>query len=194
VVRFARKQPIYSEGESATHSCRVIEGAVRVSRILSDGHRQVLDILLPGSTFGLDVTDHYGATAEAVGDVAVLRCPRACVEHRGEAEHRHEMVAMLSRSLSAAQDHIAMLGHQGAKERVASFLIRLAQAQNCGANQAIDLPAGRQDIADFLGLTIETTCRTLTELKTSKVISIPNRQQVVIHNFARLEAAADGED
>jgi CRP/FNR family nitrogen fixation transcriptional regulator len=193
-VKFARKQPIYSEGDLASFSYKVIEGAVRVSRMLSDGHRQVLDILLPGSIFGLDAADRYGATAEAVGDVVVLRCPRACVEHRGEADHRHEMVAILGRSLSAAQDHVAMLGHQGAKERVASLLIRLARAQNRGANQAIELPVGRQDIADFLGLTIETTCRTLTDLKTSKIISIPSRQQIVIHNFARLDAAADGED
>jgi CRP/FNR family nitrogen fixation transcriptional regulator len=193
VVKFARSHPIYSEGETATHSYKVIEGAVRVSRILSDGHRQVLDILLPGSTFGLEASDIYGATAEAVGDVAVLRCTRACIEHRGDADHRREMAAMLSRSLSVMQDHVAMLGHQSAKARVASFLIRLARAQNRGPNQPLDLPVGRQDIADYLGLTIETTCRTLTDLKANKIISIPNRHQIVVHNTSRLGAFAEGE-
>ncbi len=193
VAKFARKQPIYSEGDAATHCYRVIEGAVRVSRILSDGHRQVLDIFLPGDTFGIEVAERYAATAEAVGDVVLLRCPRTCIEHRSQVDHRREMLAMLSRSLSAAQDHVAMLGHQGAKERVASFLIRLAHDQSRGANQALDLPVGRQDIADYLGLTIETTCRTLTELRASQVISAPSRHQIVIRNFSRLEAVAEGE-
>jgi len=192
MAKVARKQPIYSEGDAATHRYKVMEGAVRISRILSDGHRQVLDIFLPGATFGIEVAETYGATAEAVGDVVLLRCPRACIDNRSEVDHRSEMLAMMSRSLSAAQDHVAMLGHQGAKERVASFIIRLAQGQNRGANQPLDLPVGRQDIADYLGLTIETTCRTLTDLKTSQVISAPSRQQIVIRNLARLEAVAEG--
>jgi CRP/FNR family nitrogen fixation transcriptional regulator len=193
LARIARKQLIYSEGDAAAHCYKVMEGAVRVSRILSDGHRQVLDIFLPGDTFGIEVAETYGATAEAVGDVVLLRCPRACIDHRSEVDHRREMLAMMSRSLSAAQDHVAMLGHQGAKERVAAFIIRLAQGQNRGANQLLDLPVGRQDIADYLGLTIETTCRTLTDLKTNLVISAPSRHQLVIRNMARLEAVAEGE-
>jgi CRP-like cAMP-binding protein len=193
VAKVARKQAIYSEGDAATHCYKVIEGAVRVSRILSDGHRQVLDIFLPGDTFGIEVAETYGATAEAVGDMVLLRCPRGCIDRRSEVDHRREMLAMMSRSLSAAQDHVAMLGHQGAKERVASFIIRLAQGQNRGANQPLDLPVGRQDIADYLGLTIETTCRALSDLKTRQVISAPSRHQLVIRNFARLEAVAGGE-
>jgi CRP-like cAMP-binding protein len=193
VVKFARRQSIYSEGETATHSYKVIEGAVRVSRILSDGHRQVLDILLPGSAFGLDASDVYGATAEAVGDVVVLRCARACIEHSSDADHRREMSVMLGRSLAVALDHVAMLGHQGAKARVASFLVTLARAQNRGANLPLDLPVGRQDIADYLGLTIETTCRTLTDFKVHEIISIPNRHQIVVRSFSRLKAVAEGE-
>ncbi|MGD0190896.1 MAG: cyclic nucleotide-binding domain-containing protein [Rhizomicrobium sp.] len=192
-TKFARRQPVYSEGDAATHCYRVVEGAVRLSRILSDGHRQILDILMPGDSFGLEVADYFTATAEAVGEVVLLRCPRACIERRSETDHRRDLLVMLSRSLTAAQDHVAMLGHQGAKERVAAFLIKLAHAQNCGANQPLDLPIGRQDIADYLGLTIETTCRTMTDLKISQIISIPNRSQVVIRNFSRLEAVAEGD-
>jgi CRP-like cAMP-binding protein len=193
LVKILRKRPIYSEGDAATHCYKVMEGAVRVSRILSDGHRQVLDIVLPGDTLGIEVAESYGATAEAVGDVVLLRCPRTCIDHRSEADHRREMLAMLSRSLAAAQDHVAMLGHQGAKERVASFIIRLARTQKRRANQPLDLAVGRQDIADYLGLTIETTCRTLTDLKASRVISAPSRHQIVIRNLARLETVAEGE-
>jgi CRP/FNR family nitrogen fixation transcriptional regulator len=192
-IKYSRKQPIYSEGDASSHSYRVVEGAVRLSRILSDGHRQVLDIFMPGDTFGIEVADSYSATAEAVGDVVLLRCPRACIERRSESDHRRDLLAMLSRSLTAAQDHVAMLGHQGAKERVAAFLLKLAHGQKRGANQPVDLAVGRQDIADYLGLTIETTCRTLTDLKASQVISAPNRSQIVIRNFSRLEAVAEGE-
>lgn len=193
VANFSRKDSIYSTGDTASHCYRVLEGAVRLSRILSDGHRQILDIFLPGDTFGIELADAYAADAEAVGDVVVLKCPRACIDRRSDMTHRREMMTMLSRSLSAAQDHVAMLGHQGARERVANFLMRLAENQNCTDNEAVDLPVGRQDMADYLGLTIETTCRTLTDLKTSNVISAPNRHQIVIRSIARLEAVCQGE-
>lgn len=193
IAKYARRQPIYSEGDDATHCYMLLEGAVRVSRILNDGHRQILDIFLPGDTFGIESATAYGATAEAVGDVVVLKCPRACIDRRSDSDFRREMLSMLSRSLSAAQDHVAMLGHQGAKERVASFLLKLAEGQNRGDNQPVDLPIGRQDIADYLGLTIETTCRTLSDLKLKHLISAPNRHQIVIRSLSRLEAIADGE-
>jgi CRP-like cAMP-binding protein len=192
LMKFSRRQPIYSEGDPALHCYKVIEGAVRALRILSDGHRQILEIFLPGDTFGLELTRTYGATAEAVGDVTLLRCPRTCIERKKEIGHAREMVAMLSKSLCAAQEHVAMLGHQGARERVASFLLKLARGQGRGAGQTLELPIGRQDIADYLGLTIETTCRTLSDFKATHVITAPSRHQIVIRNIERMESIADG--
>ncbi len=192
LMKFARRQPIYSEGDAAHHCYKVVEGAVRATRILSDGHRQILDFFLPGDTFGIELTRTYGATAEAVGEVVLLRCPRACIDRKSEVVYARQMVAMLSKSLCAAQEHVAMLGHQGAKERVASFLLKLARGQGRGAGETLELPIGRQDIADYLGLTIETTCRTLSDFKASHVIAAPNRHQIVIRNMERIESIAEG--
>jgi CRP-like cAMP-binding protein len=192
LLKFSRRQPIYSEGDVAHHCYKVIEGAVRATRILSDGHRQILDFFLPGDTFGLELTRTYGATAEAVGDVVLLRCSRACIDRKSEVDYAREIVAMLSKSLCAAQEHVAMLGHQGAKERVANFLLKLARGQGRGAGETLELPIGRQDIADYLGLTIETTCRTLSDFKAARVITAPNRHQIVIRNMERIESIADG--
>jgi len=192
LVRFKRHQQIYAEGAQAGHSFKIVEGAVRLSRILADGHRQVLDVLMPGATFGIELTDTYGATAEAIGEVVALRCPRACVARRSEEGYRNELLGMLSACLSATQDHVTMLGHQGAKERVASYLVRLMRVQNGKENEPLDIPVGRQDMADYLGLTIETTCRTLSNLRTARVISMPKARQITIRNRDRLEEIAGG--
>jgi len=191
-VAFARGQTIFAQGDRSMHVYKVVEGAVRVSRILSDGHRQILDIHLPGSTFGLEFTDSYTATAEAIGDSIVRRSSRTS-EGDGAAEQVREVMVLLSRALNATYDHLAMLGHQGAKQRVASFLIQLAGKENAQVKQVVEIPVNRQDMADYLGLTIETTCRTLSDLKALRVISTPDRRQFVIHNLERLEAIAGGE-
>lgn len=194
LVEAARRATIYSKGDAAHFCYKVIEGAVTLSHVLADGHRQVVDISLPGDSFGLETTQTYSATAEAAVDTVLLRCPRACIEHLSDEqpEARRAMMLMLSRGLCAAQDHIAMLGHQGARERVATYLLRLAEAHKGEGELTIDLPVGRQDLGDYLGLTIETTCRSLSDLKAAHIISTPNRHQIVVHNLRALRAAAEG--
>lgn len=194
VIRLARKRTIFSTGDDAHHVYKVLDGAVRVSRLLLDGHRQILDICLPGDAFGLEAGETYGATAEAIGEAIVLRCPRVCVAQQNaeRPETNREVFAMLSRGLNAAQDHLVMLGHKGARQRVASFLMRLANSRE-GAGPTLDLPVGRQDLADYLGLTIETTSRVLSDLKASRVISTPNRRQIFVRDAGALERAAEGD-
>lgn len=195
LLKLARRSTIYSRGEKALFSFKVLEGAVRLSRVLMDGHRQVLEILLPNDTFGIELADTYGATAECISDVVLLRCPRACIVrlHEENPEMRHTLMRMLTRGLTAAQDHVMMLGHQGAKARISSFLLRLMETGGWKQGQPLDVPVGRQDLADYLGLTIETTCRTLTDLKVSGVIGIPNRHQIVVRNRTALEGWAEGD-
>jgi CRP-like cAMP-binding protein len=195
LLEVARRDTICSKGDTAHFCYKVIEGAVTLSHILADGHRQVVDIRLPGDSFGLETTETYAATAEAAVDTILLRCPRSCIAHLSDEqpEARRAMMLMLSRDLCAAQDHVAMLGHQGAKERVATYLLRLAEAQKKGEGElTLELPVGRQDLGDYLGLTIETTCRSLSDLKVARIISAPNRHQIVVHNLRALRAAAEG--
>ncbi|MBS0278244.1 MAG: helix-turn-helix domain-containing protein, partial [Proteobacteria bacterium] len=107
---------------------------------------------------------------------------------------RQELIAHLRQGWWSAQAHLVMLGRQSAKERVAAFLISLASHRGVEPGQSLELPMGRQDIADYLGLTIETVCRTLTDFKTTRAISIPDRHHVVIRDMETLEALAEGED
>lgn len=101
---------------------------------------------------------------------------------------------MLRRDLWAAQNHLLMLGRQTAKERVASFLLLMAERHKTKYCKAIDIPMSRQDIADYLGLTIETVCRALGELKRVGIISVPNRHQIIVRNTEVLESMALGEE
>ncbi|MDE2183233.1 MAG: helix-turn-helix domain-containing protein [Alphaproteobacteria bacterium] len=194
VVRFTRNETIYAKGDEARNSYKVVEGAVRLSRIFADGRRQIVNFYLPDETFGIELSEEYTATAEAVGDVVALRCPRICIAQmtEGDPDIRHKRLAMFSRSLAAAERHVAMLGHQSARERVASFFVALELQRRSGDAQTLDLPLSRQDIADYLGLTIETTCRALSELKRQNIIDTPSRRRIIIRDLAGLRAIAEG--
>ncbi len=193
-VKFTRNETVYSKGDEARFSYKVIEGAVRLSRIFADGRRQIVNFLLPEETFGIELAEKYTSTAEAVGDVLALRCPRVCIAHLtvGDPDINQKRLAMFSKSLAAAEQHVAMLGHQSAKERVASFLLALEMQRRGDLEHTLDLPLSRQDIADYLGLTIETTCRALSELKRLQIIDAPSRRRIVIKDWRGLKALAEG--
>ncbi|NIK88468.1 CRP-like cAMP-binding protein [Rhizomicrobium palustre] len=193
-VRFARNETIYAKGDEARYSYKVVEGAVRLSHIFADGRRQIVNFFLPDETFGIELSEEYSATAEAVGDVVALRCPRLCISHltEGDPDISQKRLAMFAKSLAAAERHVAMLGHQSAKERVASFFLALEMQRRTGESHTLDLPLSRQDIADYLGLTIETTCRALSELKRLNIIAAPSRRRIVIRNLEGLRALAEG--
>lgn len=194
VITFARNETIFAKGNKATYAYRVFEGAVRLSRVYADGRRQIVNFYLPNDYFGFELAEEYSTTAEAVGEVVVLRCPRICVLHHssGDPNINTRRLTMLSNSLRAAERHVAMLGHQNARQRVASFFLSFERQRRLGNDFAFELPLGRQDIADYLGLTIETTCRALSDLKRRRVIETPCRRQVVIRDVGGLKAIAEG--
>ena len=194
--RFGRNQTIFNEGDDARYSYKILEGGVRLCKVRADGRRQIADFLLPGDMFGFEDGDEHSLTAEALGDVVVMRCARNQVERLSDEspDVRRKLMTLLRRELSAAQQHLVMLGRQTAKERVSSFLLLLADRNGAEDGDALDLPMGRQDIADYLGLTIETVCRALTDLKRESLIAIPNRHQVVIRRLEALEVVAEGEE
>ena len=194
VVRFARNDTIYAKGDEARYSYKVIEGAVRLSRIFADGRRQIVNFFLPDENFGIELAHDYSATAEAVGEVVALRCPRVCIAQMTELDPdiNQKRLAMFSKSLEAAERHVAMLGHQSAKERVASFFMALEMQRAGEGMNTLELPLSRQDIADYLGLTIETTCRALSELKRQNIITTPSRRRILIRDLEGLQAIAEG--
>jgi CRP-like cAMP-binding protein len=196
VARYARGETIFTQGDDAKFSYKVISGAVRHSKFLMNGRRQIADFSLPDEYFGFDSDHEYSLTAEALSDAVVIRYSRARIERLSDEapDVRRQLFSNLRRGLLQAQEHLVMLGRQSAKERVASFLVALAGRTGAKNGEAIDLPMGRQDIADYLGLTIETVCRAITELKQSGIIGVPNRHQIALARLDILESLARGED
>jgi CRP-like cAMP-binding protein len=162
-----------------------VSGAVRSYKVLADGRRQVGAFYLSGDLFGLEAGDEHSFSAEAVTDAKILVVKRSAVVALAERDHdvARQLWTITSRELRRVQDHILLL-IKTAKERVVDFLLEMAQRAP-GSNQ-VDLPMSRQDIADYLGLTIETVSRTLTDLENMAAIELPTSRRVVLRNRAAL--------
>jgi len=195
VQRFARNETIFNEGDEARFSYKVVSGAVRLCKVLPDGRRQIADFSLPGDFFGLEVSQEHALTAEALCDVVVVRYIKNQLDQLGDerADIRGALIATLRQSLWSAQHHVIMLGRQTALERVVSFLLQLAARNSDRNDHTVELPMGRQDIADYLGLTIETVCRVLSDLKGRKLIATPDRRTVVLKNIGALRALRESD-
>lgn len=193
-VRYARNETIFNDGDEATNCYKVISGAVRLCKHMTDGRRQIADFLLAGDLFGFMQFGTYKFTAEAVGDVVLMCYPQRSVARLSGSmpNLRGRLLVLLSQRLIGMQDHLVMLGRQSAKERVASFLLHIAERSDAEEDEAFDLPMSRQDIADYLGLTIETVCRMLGELKRERIIAIPTTSQVVLNNKDALQSLTGG--
>lgn len=184
----SKDEEIFAQGEDATHFYRVVSGVVRTSKLLSDGRRQIDAFHLAGDVFGLERGEEHRFTAEAVGDAVVVayrRCGMASLMASDSQLAQHVVAAMM-RSLERAQDHMMLLGRKTALEKIASFLLDMAERVAKTEGQ-IHLPMTRMDIADHLGLTIETVSRTLTQLERERVIALPAaRRTIVLRDEAAL--------
>lgn len=178
---FARNGEIYGEGEQADYAYKVVSGAVRTYRILADGRRQIGSFYLPGDVFGLEVGNEHVFSAEAVSETKVLVAKRSALVSLAarDGDVARELWTLTGRELARAQEHIVLL-IKTAQERVAAFLLEMAERRPAG--DTIELPMSRQDIADYLGLTIETVSRTLTALENEAAIELPNSRRVVLRN------------
>jgi CRP/FNR family nitrogen fixation transcriptional regulator len=193
-IRYGRGETVFSEGDAATHVYRVICGAVRLCKHMPDGRRQIVDFRLPGDFFGLMPVSAYVFTAEVVTDAVIVSYPRTQVERLGEqfVSVRHGLVSLLSEAMLGMHSHLVMLGRQTAKERLAGFLHKLAARADAANGDTVELPMSRQDIADYLGLTIETVCRELSALKKSRIVAAPDLHSIVLRNARALERVAAG--
>ena len=182
---FARNEEIYGEGEAAEYLYKVINGTVRTYKVLSDGRRQIGAFYLPGDTFGLECGAEHSLSAEAITNAKILVIKRSAVTALATRDNSvaQELLAMTMRELARVQVHIMLL-IKTAQERVAAFLLDMADRVQ--GNNEVELPMSRQDIADYLGLTIETVSRTLTLLENSAAIALPTSRRVVLRNPAAL--------
>jgi len=182
VMRFDRNEEIFAEEDEADFVYQVVAGAVREIRILGDGRRQVSAFHLPGEVFGLECGETHLGFAEAVVDsrVALVRRSELDLAVEADGAAARKLWNYTARDMLRLQDHLLLLGRKSAVERVVTFLLRLSSRSGTGAS--IDLPMSRSDIADYLGLTIETVSRTFSQLERDGAISIPSARHIVLHN------------
>ncbi|MGX7876779.1 helix-turn-helix domain-containing protein [Mesorhizobium sp. ORM6] len=164
---------IYAQGEKAGALYQVEFGAVRIYRLLADGRRQISAFHLAGETFGFaaDATHHFFAEAISATGVRVLRTPSG-------TDMSRQLLPLALKGLTRAQEHLLVLGRQNAIERVAAFLVEMSERQ--GGLRQVELPMSRNDIGDYLGLTIETVSRVFTRLKEKGVIRLLSLRSVEI--------------
>ncbi|MEE7491571.1 helix-turn-helix domain-containing protein [Methylobacterium oryzae] len=188
----AANDEIYAEGDRAMSFYKIAAGVVRTYKLLSDGRRQIGAFYLPGDIFGLESGEDHRFGADAVTETRLLvhrREPRALTGDDGALAR--EVVAAMMRDLERAQEHMMLLGRKSARERIASFLLALSErmADSVGT---VCLPMSRNDMADHLGLTIESVSRAVTQLEREGLIELPpNRRTVILRNAAALRHLAD---
>ena len=180
-MSYSRNAEIYGEDEPAEYVYKVISGSVRTYRILSDGRRQIGAFYLPGDIFGLEVGDEHHFSAEAISDAKILLIKRTALVGLAnrDGEVARQLRSFTARELNRVHDHMLLL-IKNAQQRVASFLLEMAE--RLADTEAVELPMSRQDIADYLGLTIETVSRTLTQLESEAAIALPTSRRIVLRN------------
>jgi CRP/FNR family nitrogen fixation transcriptional regulator len=181
-MTFERNEEIYGEGEPAEYFYQVETGAVRTYKLLSDGRRQIGAFYLPGNFLGLEASAKYAFSAESIGDCTVRYAKRSSILTMAARDGMlsADLWAETAKSLRGAQEHMLLLGRKTAEERLASFLLAMSGAHPEG--DVVELPMCRQDIADYLGLTIETVSRTFTHLEGTAAIELISSRRVALRN------------
>lgn len=179
-------QSLIREGDDARHVFNVTSGSVRVYNLLPDGRRQIIGFLFAGDFLGLTSGETHVFSAEAIEPATVCRFVRS--EYRALIRDIPALeAALLDRAgheLAAAQNQMLLLGRKTAMERIASFLLALPDLDPArrGPNGEVRLPMTRSEIADYLGLTIETVSRTLTQFQQNSAIELPSSRRMILRD------------
>ena len=192
---YSNKDNIFLQEEESISLYNITEGNVKIYQLVSDGRIQIIGFLYPGDFFGSYKRGKYNYSAEAIGEV------KTCVFKQNVLDDylmqnmklARELLHMTSHELTLAQDRIAVLGKLTASERLAKFLLNISdqRARIGWQNNPVSLPMSRQDIADYLGLTLETVSREISKFKSSNLIRILNTKQIYINNRVELESVCN---
>jgi CRP/FNR family nitrogen fixation transcriptional regulator len=188
-MRFSHNEEIYGEGEDADCVYRVISGAVRVCAFDSEGRRLIEGFYMAGDLFGFESGKLHQFSAEAISDCEIAVVQRSTLE-RAAASDREAAVALwtlTSEKLRQTNEHLMVLGKKRALDRVVAFLLQMVDRANGGP---VDLPMSRTDIADYLGLTIETVSRSFSSLERARVIALNGARHFVFNGAQRSLALA----
>jgi CRP/FNR family nitrogen fixation transcriptional regulator len=185
-MSFAGNAEIFGENEPADYLYKVVSGTVRAYKVLVDGRRQIGAFHLPGDIFGFETGEVHTFSAEAITECKIIVIKRSTVmalAARDNNDVARQMWGLTARELRRLQEHSLVL-IKSAEERVAGFLLEMAERVPSGG--AVELPMSRQDIADYLGLTIETVSRTLKHLEDAAAIEVPKRRRILLRNRSAL--------
>jgi len=188
---FKDKETIFLQQENAKNLYNITKGNIKIYRLLSDGRIQIIGFLYPGDFFGSYKKEKYNYSAEAIGEVRVCVFNQESLDNYLEKNMNlaKELLHMTSHELTLAQDRMGVLGKMNASERVAKFILNISQqrARIGWQNNPVSLPMTRQDIADYLGLTLETVSREITRFKTTNLIKLISSKQLFIVDKEKLD-------
>jgi len=187
---YRAEEEIYGEDEPAEFVYKVVSGAVRSYKLLADGRRQIGAFHLPGDLFGLEASNRHQLTAEAVVETKVVLLKRRTLEALAaqDVQIAYKLWTAAAENLRSAESRMLLLGRKTAQERVASFLVEMDD--RCGGKGMINLPMSRRDVADYLGLTLETVSRAISQMRSSGLLSLNNARHLKL-NRDRLNDAMD---
>ena len=187
VMSFGRNAEIHAEGEKSGYVYKVLSGVVRVSKLLPDGRRQISAFHMPGDMFGFEADDLHNASAEAVTPVKIVAYKwQSLLDSTRSTSVVRDLLNLTMIGLRQTQEHLLLLGRKNALERVAAFLLDMAKRTRTGS--VVELAMARHDIADYLGLTLETVSRMFAELKDQGAIRLEGARRVHLLDTERLAA------
>jgi CRP/FNR family transcriptional regulator, nitrogen fixation regulation protein len=187
--KYIKDTEVFGEAEPADYIYQVIEGAVRSYKLLSDGRRQIGAFHLPGDIFGLGNEEVHRFTAEAIVDTTVGLIKRQSVEREAKTDAAlvQNLLKMTSDNLQHVENHLLLLGRQSARERVGAFLLEMNSRLR--SRGTIALPMSRLDIADYLGLSLETVSRVLSRYQRQGYLKLvgPKQREIIVLKPAGFE-------
>lgn len=189
---------IYLEGEIQSHIYLVISGVIGTYKLLGDGRRQICTFAYPGDILGVDCAQRHLSNAEALSESLVRSIPVNAIDKLivSEPGFGQALLRITAMELAGTREQLLSLGRKSATEKLATFLLNIARRNAlCGQSEIqFDLPMKRSDIADYLGLTVETVSRNFTRLKVAGIIKLLSSNRIQIDDIDVLEALADGDD
>ena len=192
-TQFAAKRGrvIYSEGETADYCYKLVSGSVRTVKLLSDGRRQVCEFLMPGELLGFGSQSEYYFTAEAVTDAMLVRYSRKSVDALIEEDSAvaQQVRRLASHDLQGAYERMVLMCHKSAQQRVAWFLLNMAERSGTSDDDFVLLTMTRTDVADYLGMALETVSRAIGHLKRKGIIALENVNRIAFLDRDMLEQA-----
>lgn len=189
---------LFGDTDEVVNYSNILSGVIKLTKMLADGRQQIVGLQFAPDFLGRPFRQERNVDAEAATDVSLCSFPKAAID-RMIAENpdlEHKLLEQALKELDEAREWMVTLGRKTAAEKVASFLLLIGRHSDPEAVDAdgpiiFDLPLTRADIADFLGLTIETVSRQLTRLRKEGVISIENNRRITVPDLERLESRAE---